>query len=174
MEYAGVALRFVAVLIDTVVWAILLLVFAVLLTGDASAEGWWPLLSFVAYYAASEAFAGKTIGKHAVGLRVVDESGADIGVGQALIRNLLRIVDAFLFYLVGAIAVWSTPRRQRIGDLVAATFVVHDRGEFRERARMTPPVYERPEYLPREDDSTVYYTQERFLDDLTRAKRADD
>jgi uncharacterized RDD family membrane protein YckC len=174
MEHAGVALRFVAVLIDTVVSVILLLVFAVLLTGDASAEGWWPILLFVAYYAVSEAFAGKTVGKHAVGLRVVDESGADIGVGQALVHNLFRIVDAFLFYLVGAIAVWSTPKRQRVGDLVAGTFVVHDRGEYRERARETAPVYERPAHLPRADDSTVYYTQERFLDDLARAKRADD
>jgi hypothetical protein len=34
---------------------------------------------------------------------------------------------------------------------------------------MTPPTFDRPE-TPRADDSTVYYTQEQFLDDLARAK----
>jgi hypothetical protein len=85
---------------------------------------------------------------------------------------LLRIVDALLFYLVAAIAVWSSPKRQRIGDHAAATVVVHDRGEFRESMRSRRPAYEPPEY-PRADDSTVY-TQERFLEDLARAKRAGD
>jgi hypothetical protein len=81
---------------------------------------------------------------------------------------LLRIVDAFLFYLVAAIAVWSSPKRQRIGDRAAATVVVHDRGEFRETVQSRRPAYDLPEY-PRADDSTVY-AQERFLEDLARAK----
>jgi hypothetical protein len=75
---------------------------------------------------------------------------------------------AFLFYLVAAIAVWSSPKRQRIGDRAAATVVVHDRGEFRESVQSRRPAYDLPEY-PRADDSTVY-AQERFLEDLARAK----
>jgi uncharacterized RDD family membrane protein YckC len=180
MEYAGVALRFVAVLIDGLVLLVPLLVVA-LVFGDrysttengthrvgVTAGGWWPLLVIFAYYVVSETFTGKTVGKRAVGLRVVDVSGDPIGLGQALLRNALRIVDAFFFYLVAAISVWTSSERQRIGDRVANTVVVLDRGDLPER-RVTPPTFDRPE-TPRPDDSTVYYTQERFLDDLARAK----
>jgi uncharacterized RDD family membrane protein YckC len=181
MEYAGVALRFVAVLIDGLVLIPLLLVLA-LVFGDrystsengthtvgVTAGGWWPLLVILAYYVASEALTGKTIGKRAVGLRVVDASGEPLGLGQALVRNVLRIVDAILFYLVAAISVWTSSERQRIGDRVANTVVVHDRGDLPERVRLTPPPFDGPE-TPRADDSTIYYTQDRFLDDLARAK----
>jgi hypothetical protein len=48
--------------------------------------------------------------------------------------------DAFLFYLVAAIAVWSWPKGQRI-DRAAPTGVVHDRVEFRESARSRRPAY---------------------------------
>jgi uncharacterized RDD family membrane protein YckC len=181
MEYAGVAVRFVAVLIDGVVLIPLLLVLALVFgerystsengthTVGVTAGGWWPLLVILAYYVASEALTGKTIGKRAVGLRVVDASGEPLGLGQALVRNVLRIVDAILFYLVAAISVWTSSERQRIGDRVASTVVVHDRGDLPERVRLTAPRFDGPE-TPRPDDSTVYYTQDRFLDDLARAK----
>ena len=181
MEYAGVALRFVAVLIDGILLLVLLLVLALVFgqwysttensahTVGVTAEGWWPLLVALAYYVGSETMTGQTIGKRAVGLRVVDVSGDPIGLGQALVRNVLRVVDAFLFYLVAAISVWSSAERQRIGDRVANTVVVRDRGDLPERVRLTPSEFDRPE-TQRPDDSTVYYTQERFLDDLARAK----
>src|SRR5262245_64496107 len=181
MEYAGVALRFVAVLIDGIVLLVLILALA-LVFGDrysttengthtvgVTAGGWWPLLVILAYYVGSEALTGKTVGKRAVGLRVVDVSGDAIGLGQALVRNVLRVVDAFLFYLVAAISVWSSSERQRIGDRAANTDVVLDRGDLPERVRLTPPTFDHAD-TPRPDDSTVYYTQERFLDDLARAK----
>jgi len=181
MEYAGVALRFVAVLIDGIVLIPLLLVLA-LVFGDrysttengthsvgVTAGGWCPFLVIFAYYVASEALTGKTIGKRAVGLRVLDVSGDPLGLGQAFVRNVLRIVDAFLFYLVAAISVWTSSERQRIGERVANTVAVHDRGNLPERVRLTPPLFDGPE-TPRPDDSTVYYTHERFLDDIARAK----
>ncbi len=185
MEYAGVALRFVAVLIDVAILVVLVLGIA-LFTGGAystgedgartvgiQANGWWPFLVFFAYYFVFEATAGRTIGKRAVGLRVVDENGDWIGWGQSFVRNLLRIVDALFFYLVGAIAVWSSPKRQRVGDRAANTFVIHDRGEHRERARFTPTPYEPPEPAA-PVDSASYYTADRFMEDLARAKRVED
>jgi uncharacterized RDD family membrane protein YckC len=181
MEYAGVALRFVAVLIDFAVLIALVLVVA-LFTGGAystggngahnvgvEAEGWWPFLVFLGYYVVLEATSGRTIGKRAVGLRVVDENGDWISWGQALGRNLLRVVDALFFYLIAAIAAWSSPKRQRLGDRAANTFVIHDRGEWRERARLRPPVYEQPD-LGSASENANYYTHERFMEDLARAK----
>jgi len=59
------------------------------------------------YYTIGESLLGGTLGKLALGLRVVDEDGDEISFSAALVRNLLRIVDGLLFYLVGVIAIWS-------------------------------------------------------------------
>ena len=139
MEHAGVALRFVAVLIDGVIFFVLGVVLALFAggasstsTGDTHAVGFhlgsggfliWALLS-LGYYVLCEALIGGTLGKLAVGLRVVDEDGGEITLGSALIRNLMRIVDGLFFYLVGAIAIWSSAERQRFGDRAAHTYVV--------------------------------------------------
>jgi uncharacterized RDD family membrane protein YckC len=67
---------------------------------------------------------GGTLGKMALGMKVVKEDGAKLDWGASLIRNILRIVDGFFFYLVGAIVVWTSKKRQRLGDMVAHTLVV--------------------------------------------------
>jgi uncharacterized RDD family membrane protein YckC len=128
---AGVGLRFVAVLIDGILLMALGWVLAALV-GGATTEGFeltglpalaWMVAS-VAYYIATEARLGATVGKLAVGLRVTLENGGRLDWRASVIRNLLRIVDGFAFYLVGAILVWTSPRRQRLGDRVAGTIVV--------------------------------------------------
>lgn len=45
-------------------------------------------------------------------------------MGAAIIRTLLRIIDGIAVYLVGAIFVWTSPRKQRLGDRVAKTLVI--------------------------------------------------
>ena len=59
-----------------------------------------------------------------MGLKVVTESGAPLEWNAAIIRTLLRIVDGLFVYLVGAILVWTSPTKQRLGDKVAKTLVV--------------------------------------------------
>ncbi|MDQ6921925.1 MAG: RDD family protein [Candidatus Dormibacteraeota bacterium] len=84
---------------------------------------------FWGYFIVSEAvWSGLTLGKRALRLRAVDLRGGPLSVSQALIRNLVRIVD-FLpsYYVVGAIAIFVTQRNQRLGDLAAGTVVVHER-----------------------------------------------
>lgn len=68
---------------------------------------------------------GQTLGKKAVGIRVRMANGLPITMGAAMGRNLLRPAD--MFYLVGVLAMFCTPRSQRLGDLVANTMVTHDR-----------------------------------------------
>ena len=77
-----------------------------------------------AYYVGMEARFGATVGKHLLGTRVVAEGGSPIDLPAAVIRNLLRIVDGLFGYLLGAVVASCSPRRQRIGDRVAGTFVV--------------------------------------------------
>lgn len=70
---------------------------------------------------------GKTVGKHVVGIRVMDERGLRLQPGQVLIRNLLRFVDALpMFYAVGGAMCLFSRRSQRLGDLAAGTVVVRN------------------------------------------------
>lgn len=70
---------------------------------------------------------GQTPGKRAIGIRVVDEkSGKNITLEQAVIRNILRIIDNQIIGLVAFILIVVTEKRQRIGDMLAKTIVVQD------------------------------------------------
>src|SRR5712691_12035704 len=88
----------------------------------------WPGLVSIAYFFVMEGFAGATLGKFVVGIRVVKEDGSKLDWSSAFIRNIARFVDAFPYflpYLVGAISVWtSTQTRQRLGDRWAHSVVV--------------------------------------------------
>ena len=71
---------------------------------------------------------GRTVGKLALSLRVLDESGLPLSFPQALIRNLLRVVDMLpVFYLVGGASIFFTRYHQRLGDLAARTVVISQR-----------------------------------------------
>jgi uncharacterized RDD family membrane protein YckC len=70
---------------------------------------------------------GKTPGKTAMGIQVVNSEGRPPGVGRAALRWILWIVDAFPYiipYLTGFITALTSQHNQRVGDMVAGTFVV--------------------------------------------------
>jgi uncharacterized RDD family membrane protein YckC len=79
---------------------------------------------------------GQTPGKRVIGLRVIHTSGRPVSVFEAILRNIVRIVDQFPgIYAIGIVSVFVTERSQRLGDLAAGTVVVHeshDRSEPRE------------------------------------------
>jgi uncharacterized RDD family membrane protein YckC len=79
------------------------------------------------YYVAMETWVGGTVGKLLLGIRVVRADGSKPDLATSLKRTALRVVDGFPYvlpYLVGAIAVWSSPTKQRLGDRWANTYVV--------------------------------------------------
>ncbi len=134
MRYVSVGRRFLAVFIDGLIGLIWTAPFADIRTADGtfsfSLEG-VPFLIvvalWVAYYTLMEGAFGASVGKMAVGIRVVRTDGGKIGWQAALVRNVLRIVDWFPWaipYVVGAIMVWSSDTRQRLGDRVAKTVVI--------------------------------------------------
>ena len=87
---------------------------------------WFTL--FYGYFALFEAlWNGQTPGKRAIGLRVITLSGRPITVIDAILRNLVRIVDQIPgIYAVGIVVVFLSPKNQRLGDLAAGTVVVHE------------------------------------------------
>ena len=131
MEHIGVGLRAVATIIDTLLLMVIAYLIA-LLTGATTASGFnltgapaflWFFIA-IAYYILMEGQFGATIGKKLVGLKVVKVDGQALNWQAAIVRNVLRIVDGFLFYLVGAVIVWSSKNKQRLGDIVAHTAVI--------------------------------------------------
>jgi uncharacterized RDD family membrane protein YckC len=78
------------------------------------------------YFALTEWRFGQTIGKNALDMRVTTEDGKKLSYNAAALRNLMRIVDTVAALLVfGLVLMHRSPRRQRFGDRVAHTVVVH-------------------------------------------------
>ena len=70
---------------------------------------------------------GQTIGKRAVGLRVVSLDGTPVTLRGAVYRNLLRPADFLpVMYFAGLIAMFMNEKSQRLGDLAAGTIVIHE------------------------------------------------
>ena len=70
---------------------------------------------------------GQTPGKRLVGLRVIRETGYPIRPVDAVIRNVVRIVDWLpLFYAVGVLVMLLNKRSRRLGDFASGTIVVRE------------------------------------------------
>jgi uncharacterized RDD family membrane protein YckC len=130
----GPGRRSVALLIDTLITAIAWVPFADTRSRDGVTSISWqgmdfalPVLIGIAYFVLLEGLAGATIGKAVLGIRVRRVDGTRIGLGASALRNLARVVDGFPYvvpYLVGAIAMSRSDRKQRFGDRWAKTVVI--------------------------------------------------
>lgn len=77
------------------------------------------------YHVLLEGSNGRTVGKSVVGIEVVCDDGSKCTYRAAVVRTVLRFVDALpVAYLVGLLGVLLTERRQRLGDVAAETVVV--------------------------------------------------
>ena len=85
------------------------------------------LVGLFGYFIVLEGLSGQTIGKRLFGLIVVSRDGTPITFRQSIARNLLRMVDGMLNYVVGLVVMLVSQDRQRIGDHVADTLVVRAR-----------------------------------------------
>jgi uncharacterized RDD family membrane protein YckC len=149
MPVAGIGSRFVAILIDYLIWTVAIIgIIIVIALVDPSlynfsqlGEKWAtaisiliPFLLFWGYFTLFEAFwDGRTPGKRMAKIRVIQRSGRGIGLFESMTRNLLRIVDQFPFiYAVGVVSIFLTRDHQRLGDLAAGTLVIHDRENLAE------------------------------------------
>ena len=72
-------------------------------------------------------WSGQTPGKRLVGVRVIRENGYPIRPIDAVIRNLVRIVDWLpFFYAIGMACAFLTKGNKRLGDLVVGSIVVRE------------------------------------------------
>ena len=72
---------------------------------------------------------GKTLGKMAMGLRVVSEDGGPVRFRQALIRALAGLFEIWTIVLapVALITSIASAKGKRLGDMFAGTYVIHER-----------------------------------------------
>jgi uncharacterized RDD family membrane protein YckC len=150
VDVAGLGSRMIAWLIDTVIQVVILV--PILLgvgAGDLSGSVELIVLSLVVflvfwgYYPIFElSWQGRTPGKRAQRLRVVRTDGQPAGAAAIMVRNLIRILDVFIFPFLAVISMIVTTRAQRLGDLAAGTMVVRE-------GKLTAP---RPLSLPDRSD----------------------
>jgi len=136
-QVAGPFRRLPAYLIDLVIRAAVFSVLAAVLS-TAFAQARMPGLGFglilVLWFVLSwfygglfEAYwNGQTPGKRVMEIRVLSVDGQPINGLQAVLRNVLRAIDAqpVIFYQLGLLAALMNDRFQRLGDLACGTMVV--------------------------------------------------
>lgn len=79
---------------------------------------------------------GRTAGKLVMGLRTVRDDGGPIRLRHAVVRALLEIVDVVPLGGPALISSLASPTGKRLGDVLAGTYVVRERGA----AKAAPPV----------------------------------
>lgn len=133
-DVAGIGVRFLAALVDSMIFTLFMYIVFRLLNFDISSPLFRAFLVSAtllqsAYYIAFERFwNGQTPGKRLLGIRVVQDAGRPVTLLASLIRNFIRLVDFFpMFYGVGVIAMFIDKQARRVGDLAAGTLVVRDR-----------------------------------------------
>lgn len=83
---------------------------------------------------------GRSLGKMAMGLRVVSDDGGPERLRQAIIRALAAVVEIFMF--MGAPAVITSmvsSKGKRLGDVFAGTMVISERGPKLPPPPVMPP-----------------------------------
>lgn len=131
----GFFLRALGTVIDMLVGVVIFVMFSLVATylfgldifGNAAARAvtiaMLVMVMVVIPTAVETATRGRSLGKLAVGGRVVRNDGGASGFRQAFIRALVGVLE--LWFTLGAIAAVVgvfTPRSQRLGDLLAGTY----------------------------------------------------
>src|SRR5438128_8986663 len=188
LELAGVGSRIAAAACDAVLLGVLYvglgLALVALATGRETPGPWSTLVAVLAllalfllfwgYFLLFEALNhGRTPGKRLMGIRVVMDTGHPITFAAAAVRNLIRVVDALPFGLVGLAFVLFHPQNKRLGDIVAGTVVARDRPEDLQLAGV--PTNRQPATDPLETGPPELSDEEfRLLDQyLERLERLD-
>jgi uncharacterized RDD family membrane protein YckC len=139
---AGIGSRFLAVALDTLLQIAAYIVLG-LIAGLVASIGIFGVLGkqwglaiviFIAFLVQFGYFStfevlwnGQTPGKRWTHLRVIQDSGRPITPYDAILRNLLRIVDSLpSLYAIGIVTMLISKENKRVGDYAAGTVVIHE------------------------------------------------
>ena len=142
--FKGFWIRFVASFIDGIILLILIILLAsisLVIFGAALGEGAGVGMFFLVLILASIAtilykpimeaseYQG-TVGKYALGMKVVDKNGQRITMTSSFLRTILYIIGAQGFLLcLGVVMIGFTEYKQGLHDILANTYVVTNHWE---------------------------------------------
>jgi uncharacterized RDD family membrane protein YckC len=137
-DTAGVGSRALAKMIDVTAQLTALSVLLLLIIWTTGSSGSQTLaiilvilivfLDLFAYPVLSEViWNGKTLGKMALGIRVVTREGAPIRFRHAAVRGLLSVVEVYFFAFIAILSTAVSRNNQRVGDALAGTIVIRER-----------------------------------------------
>jgi len=158
---AGVIPRFYAFVLD---WAIRLAIAFAAATAAAIMGGigfaFWFILLFALEWLYPIVFeltmSGATPGKRTLGLKVVMDNGLPVTPAAAVARNLLRTADFLPFtYAAAIVAMLFRSDCKRLGDIAAATLVVHERSAVRKISLAAVPAVVPARPLAPEDQAAI-------------------
>lgn len=149
-DVAGLGSRMIAQLLDNLIAGLILVVASAVVgaifgSSDNQSPGLAILavagvdvFCYIAYFTVCEMVSGgRSPGKAANQLRVLDISGAAPRPGQLLVRNVARFVDVFLG--IGVVVMFISGHSRRVGDYLANTVVVRVRPTVSFAAVAAPP-----------------------------------
>lgn len=144
MHYASLSLRFAAIVIDTIVlFLALVVIFSIAAAAGAldvndpalnggfglnrTAPAWLYVATYglvFVYYTLLEALTCASVGKLVCGMRVVMDDGTRPTGVAIVMRNLVRLPEVIFWYVPSGISCLASTRNKRLGDLAAKTVVV--------------------------------------------------
>ena len=128
VDYAGFWIRFAAWIIDTViVWLGIVALSALSLFGGFYTASFPVLLLGPLYFVLLTGLRGQTLGKMAVGIRVVGRDGQAPGLGYAALREIVGKFVSGIAFLIGFLWIAWDGRKQGWHDKIAGTHVVRAR-----------------------------------------------
>ena len=148
-EVAGLGDRIGAYLLDSLLTGAYYVIVFLINTEITPLETWLNILLMLPpflYHLLCEIFLnGQSLGKRQLNLKVVRLDGTQPGIGNYLLRWLLRPLDIWLYGSVAIITILINGKGQRLGDLAANTTVV----KFRPQQHN----FERQLYTPVEEET---------------------
>lgn len=139
-ELAGLRDRFLAMFIDWMIMGVLVsvvttVVLTILPSGDGFEDlGLYIVVPFLMFYTlVSEILMdGQTLGKKALGIKVIKQSGTSPSIIDFFLRWVLRPIDIYFSAgVLGGILISSTPSKQRLGGLASNTAIIKTKFNLR-------------------------------------------
>ena len=123
--YANWGQRFLGTLVDGLVFLVpYILIIVGRDTSVLASIGGLAFLGLAIWQLIREGRTGQTVGKQALGIRLVRESdGQPLGVGMAFVRRLAHFVDAIACYIGFLWPAWDA-KRQTFADKICGTIVI--------------------------------------------------
>ncbi|MCX6180473.1 MAG: RDD family protein [Bacteroidetes bacterium] len=163
--------RFLALAIDLTMLAVFLGLFNLFLLffdqGGAVEIVRNVIIAIVLYFHALTCeifFNGQTLGKLALGIRVVKLNGSKLNITDCVIRWCFRLIDVFLSCgAIAAVTMNSTNKGQRLGDLLANTTVIKSRSKLNFKLKTILAIKTTESYKPQYPQVKLFKEQEMIL-----------